>query len=258
MANAAKTIALVIPVYHEEKNIIEVLRRIEHVNLPELCLYLIADYQDDPTLRLVDEFRKTSSLAIQILVQKNSRGPASALKLGITSSTERYIVFLTGDNSDNPADIPALVEVLKQGYSLACASRYSPDGAHVGGPKLKHFLSRMAGRLSFYVLRAGTVDPTNLFKAVSRDFIESIEIDSKYGFTLGLELVTKVQSQNRLHLKDIPTVWIERSFGKSHFDITRWLPSYVYWFYRLLCACLYKLMKKAIPRRGFCADDTTR
>lgn len=234
MAEEEKQIGIVIPVFHEEQTIKTVLLGLQNLNLPRVRVYVVADSNTDPTLAAVESFKAESTLDIRVLVQVSSSGPASALMLGIKESREDFMVFVTGDDSDNPNDIPALVRILQEGYVVASASRYARGGRHVGGPKLKHALSRLAGYISFFLLRTGTSDPTNLFKAVRRDFLESVIIESRQGFTIGIELVTKSQIYSRLANKETPTIWNERSLGHSNFEFFRWLPSYIYWFIRLI------------------------
>ncbi len=249
MVEEEQGIAIVIPVFHEEQTIGAVLSQIQNLHLPFVRIYIVADSNTDPTLNVVESFKAQSHLEIMILIQASSSGPASALRLGIEKSTEAFVVFITGDDSDNPADLPSLVRILQDGYAVASASRYAKGGKHTGGPKLKHALSRLAGYLSFYLLRTGTSDPTNLFKAVRRDFLDSIQIESRHGFTIGIELVTKSQVFSSLPISETPTIWKERSLGNSNFEFFRWLPSYVYWFIWLTINSIKRLQRNARKRK---------
>jgi hypothetical protein len=60
-----------------------------------------------------------------------------------------------------------------------------------------------------------------------------ITIESRYGFELGLELVTKAKKL-KLKIAEIPTIWIERSEGKSNFPLLESLPRYLYWYLKAL------------------------
>jgi dolichol-phosphate mannosyltransferase len=244
MIHKDKLVGIIIPVFHEENTIRKVLLGIESLNLESARIYIIADSDTDPTLDEVRLFLSQSKLDIAILIQVSQSGPAAALKLGIDKSTESFLVFIAGDASDNTADLPKLIGVLDEGYAVASASRYAKGGKHIGGPKVKHGLSRLAGYLTFFVLRAGTSDPTNLFKAARKDFLDSITIESRNGFTIGLELVTKSQIYANLATKECSTVWRERDQGYSNFDFFRWLPSYMYWFVRLTISSLKKHFAK--------------
>jgi hypothetical protein len=140
---------------------------------------------------------------------------------------------MTADDSDDARDIPLLLSKLRAGATVACASRYVKGGEHIGGPRLKYFLSWLAGRIARFVLRVNTCDPTNLFKAVTRDFLNKISIESKSGFTLGLELLGKA-NQAAYSVVEVPTIWHERTMGSSSFKTLKWLPTYIYWFLRLI------------------------
>lgn len=221
------------PVFNEQETIEKVLNSIESSLNEPAVVYLVGDNHLEPTFDVAREVSKELSIKVCCIVQEKEIGPASAIKLGIKLSTEKYIVLLTADDSDDAGDIPKLLSELRNGATLACASRYSLGGQHLGGPRLKFVLSKLAGLIAKQFRQLATSDPTNLFKAVNRNFIESIEIESKKGFTIGLELVGKVNS-HKLTISEIPTVWRERREGISNFKIFRWLPTYIYWFLRLL------------------------
>ena len=177
-------IAIIIPVFQESKSIGKVLTEIENSILAPTRVYLIADDSSDPTLSAAIQVANRMSLSLVTLVQDELRGPANAIKLGIKLSDEKYVIFMTGDDSDNPRDIP-------------------------------------------------TCDPTNLYKATTRDFLNGITIESKFGFTIGLEFVGKANSK-KMKITEIPTVWNERKLGFTTFKLIKWLPSYIYWFLRIV------------------------
>lgn len=226
-------IAIIIPIFNEQDTIGKVLVDIDQSLKEPAIVYLIADSASDPTITAAEIALIGLHIQVCFIIQDGARGPASAIKLGIDSSTEKFIVFMTADDSDNARDLPFLISLLRNGGKVACASRYAKGGEHIGGPKLKHFLSWLAGQIIFYVKQLNTSDPTNLFKAVTRDFLDEITIESKFGFTLGLELVSKANIAS-YSIVEIPTVWHERAVGNSNFKTLKWLPTYLYWFFRLM------------------------
>lgn len=226
-------IAIIIPVFNEQDTIGKVLTDIDRSLVEPAIVYLIADTASDSTIPAAELAAKELATQVRFIIQDGARGPASAIKLGIDSSKEQFTVFMTADDSDDARDIPLLISALKSGAAVACASRYAKGGKHIGGPKLKYFLSWLAGRIVRYVKRLNTCDPTNLYKAVTRDFLDNITIESKFGFTLGLELVGKANIAS-YSIVEIPTIWHERTVGTSSFKILKWLPTYSYWFLRLI------------------------
>ncbi|HTW07420.1 MAG TPA: hypothetical protein VME46_07920, partial [Acidimicrobiales bacterium] len=109
------------------------------------------------------------------------------------------------------------------------ASRYSKGGQQVGGPLLKGFMSRAAGASLRVLARVGTWDPTNSFKAYDRQFVQEVGIHSDKGFEVGLELVAKARRLRR-PVAEMPTIWLDRTLGVSHFKVMKWLPEYLRWY----------------------------
>ena len=68
----------------------------------------------------------------------------------------------------------------------------------------------------------------NLIKFVSKSGVEEVKIESDNGFTLGLEMVVKAKLLKKT-IVEIPTIWIDREFGESKFNMKKFLPSYIYW-----------------------------
>jgi dolichol-phosphate mannosyltransferase len=133
------------------------------------------------------------------------------------------------DGCDDPRQIDELTRLIERGVVVAAASRYMPGGQQVGGPMLKRFMSRTAGRTLYWFARIGTRDATNSFKAYRKAFVDQVGIESRDGFEIGLELTAKARRM-RLPVAEIPTIWLDREAGVSNFKIAKWLPKYLHWY----------------------------
>jgi hypothetical protein len=122
-----------------------------------------------------------------------------------------------------------LTRLVERGVVVACASRYAKTGQQVGGPLIKGLMSKVAGLSLYYGARVGTRDATNSFKAYSTKFVREVGIESDKGFEIGIELVAKAR-RFRQPVAEIPTIWLDRSFGVSNFKIATWLPLYLKWY----------------------------
>jgi len=91
-----------------------------------------------------------------------------------------------GDNSDKLTIIPDMISAWYNGATLVCPSRYMPGGKQHGGPPLKTFLSRTAGKL-LKLLGFPTADATNNFKLYDGQWLRSQNIESDGGFEIALE-----------------------------------------------------------------------
>jgi hypothetical protein len=90
-------------------------------------------------------------------------------------------------------------------------------------------MSRTAGRSLGIIGRVGTSDATNSFKAYSTSFVREVDIHSRSGFEIGLELTAKARRLRR-PVAEISTIWLDRTAGESNFDLKTWLPKYLRWY----------------------------
>jgi dolichol-phosphate mannosyltransferase len=163
------------------------------------------------------------------LVNGYGAGPASAIRFGLDRATAPVIVVLMADGCDDVGQIDDLALLVEQGAVVASASRYAPGGSQRGAPLLKRTLSRLAGVSLRALADAGTCDATNSFKAYSAEFVRSAGVQSRRGFSVGIELTAKAR-RLRLPVAEIPTSWLERRSGRSGFRLVRWLPAYLRWY----------------------------
>jgi dolichol-phosphate mannosyltransferase len=166
---------------------------------------------------------------VRAVVNDFGRGPANAIRYGIHVAQAPVVVVTMADGCDDPRQIDELTRLIERGVVVAAASRYMPGGQQVGGPMLKRFMSRTAGRTLYWFARIGTRDATNSFKAYRKAFVDQVGIESRDGFEIGLELTAKARRM-RLPVAEIPTIWLDREAGVSNFKIAKWLPKYLHWY----------------------------
>jgi len=220
--------SIIMPARNEGPRIVNVLDRIrEEVQIDFECLIVIDDITDS-TFDMVQEYSLFDS-RFRILVNNFSGGPAAAIKYGLENACSTVIVVTMADGSDDPTDIIELVKLVERGVVIAAASRYMPGGQQVGAPFTKSLLSRSAGISLNLFRRVGTNDATNSFKAYSAHFLKEVQIESLHGFEIAIELVAKAK-RNNLPVAEVPTIWLERSYGNSSFKVWRWLPRYLKWY----------------------------
>lgn len=221
-------LTIILPVYHEEENIQEVIAQIQkHVKTPHSVM-VVYDLKDDPTLAKIKEMKLQKS----IVLQKNiyGRGIVNALKTGIQKAKSEIVVIMMADLSDDPKDIDKMVKKIDQGYDIVCASRYSQKGKRIGGPVFKGFLSRISCLSLAFFTGIPTKDATNAFKLFRRDIFKNIKIESVGGFEFPLEVTVKAFVQGK-KITEIPTVWKERESGNSKFKLLHWFPQYLRWYF---------------------------
>ena len=103
----------------------------------------------------------------------NTLGPGVryAIEAGMRAAAAPVVVVSMADVSDDFSRLEEMVSRVEAGADVVCASRYMPGGRQIGGPWFKSFLSRAAGVTLHALSGLPTRDPTNSFKAYSREFL---------------------------------------------------------------------------------------
>ena len=220
--------SLIIPCKEEGENFLTILKRFEENIKDDTEIIVILDSKEDSTY----QFIKNSDTNARIEIN-NNEGVASAINHGIQAAVGNFICIAMGDGSDDPTQVEELLMLVERGLSIAVASRYSRGGQFIGNKNLKYLLSKYSGKFLNLFFSLNTKDPTNMFKAYNREFLQIVGIESDNGFTLGLEMIVKAKLNN-YKVGEIPTIWIDRNFGESKFKFKEFLPSYIFWAGRLI------------------------
>lgn len=100
MIISSDSLSIIIPVYNEEKNIINILQSLECQSLTGFNVIVIDDGSKDRTASLVKEHKPLSySLS---LIQQNNMGAARARENAINSIQSNYIAFIDSDDTLSP------------------------------------------------------------------------------------------------------------------------------------------------------------
>jgi dolichol-phosphate mannosyltransferase len=221
-------VSVVIPAFNEGTTIVPVLDRIFDGVQLECEILVVVDFEQDTTVPVLRAYASHEP-RLKTLISTYDRGPANAIRFGIDHATHPVVVVTMADGSDDPRQIDTLTRLVERGVVVAAASRYSAGGQQVGGSLFKMALSRTAGTSLGLLARVGTKDATNSFKAYSTKFVREVGIESRSGFEIGLELTAKARRM-RLPVAEVPTIWLDRTAGKSNFQLRKWIPQYWRWY----------------------------
>ena len=222
-------VSVIMPAYGEGALIMPVLDRLFAAVTAPCEVLVVVDSAADPTAEVVQWYAGHEP-RLACLVSSYGRGPAHAIRFGADAARGEVLVVTMADGCDDPRQIDELAALVERGVAVAAASRYMPGGQQLGGPRVKGLLSRLAGKTLHLLARAGTRDATNSFKAYSAAFARSVGIDSRHGFEIGIELTAKAR-RLRLPVAEIPTIWLDRPAGQSHFRVREWIPRYLRWYW---------------------------
>ena len=222
------SISVIIPAFEEGEEVVAGLINLSREIKQPNEILVVVDNSIDSTVAPVNKLSEEYP-SIRVVVNTYGAGPANAIRYGIDQAIANVVVVTMADGCDDPRQVEELAHLVKRGVVIASASRYMPGGQQVGGPRLKRLLSRIAGKSFALITGIGTRDATNSFKAYDKKFVEKVGIHSRHGFEIGLELTAKARRLG-LSVAEIPTTWIDRTYGTSNFRLAKWLPRYLGWY----------------------------
>ena len=118
----------------------------------------------------------------------------------------------------------------------------------VGCPFLKAALVRIANFMLHHFARLPTTDASNGFRLFSRRVIEEIAIESTQGFCYSIELLVKAH-RLKWKIAEVPVTWIERQDRRSRFQVLRWLPAYLRWYFYAFATTFLRRPPSTVPMR---------
>jgi dolichol-phosphate mannosyltransferase len=223
-------LTIVIPVYNEGDGFEDLWRELTtHLQFSFRAL-VVYDFDEDNTVPAVEAVIARGERRLSLVKNDIRRGVVGALLTGFRNVTSGPLLVVMADLSDDLAQVSRMLELYREGNHVVVGSRYMKGGRIVNGPFLKQGLSRMAG-VSLYWLRGiPTHDATNAFKVYDSAMLKQFQLESQRGFELNLEITVKAFLDG-YRIVEIPSVWRDRTQGKSKFKLWAWLPHYLRWYF---------------------------
>ena len=207
----AKTLSVLIPVYNEKATVLELLSRVEAVELPvSKQIVVVDDGSTDGTRELLKEL--PVSRATVVLHERN-RGKGAALRTALERATGEFVVVQDADLEYDPSDFPALLGPLLDGRADAVyGSRF------LGGPHRVLFFWHYFGNLVFTLLTnvlydINLTDMGTCYKAFRADLLKAIPLKSER-FGIEAELTAKV-CKRRLRIYEVPISYSGRTYAEG-------------------------------------------
>jgi dolichol-phosphate mannosyltransferase len=223
-------LTIVIPVYNEGAGFEDLWRELDtHLQFSFRAL-VVYDFDEDNTVPAVQAVIARGEKRLSLVKNNIRRGVVGALLTGFRAVENGPLLVVMADLSDDLAQVSQMVELYRQGYDVVVGSRYMKGGRIVNGPMLKQGLSRMAGVSLHWFRRIPTHDATNAFKVYDAAMLKQFSLESQRGFELNLEITVKAFLAG-YRIVEIPSVWRDRTQGKSKFKLWAWLPHYLRWYF---------------------------
>jgi glycosyltransferase involved in cell wall biosynthesis len=206
--------SVVVPFHNEEENVTALydqLKAIMEQVGESFELVLVDDGSSDRSYKLLEEIAAVDSRVLVVKLRRNF-GQTSALAAGFDHAQGEYILAMDGDLQHDPAEIPAFLEKLEEGYDVVSGWRKE----RVDNAIMRKFPSRCANWLMAKLSGVDIHDFGTTFKAYRREVIHNIPL---YGEMH--RFIPALASWYGASICEIPIKNVVRERGKSHYGISR-------------------------------------
>ena len=170
----AVALSLVVPVFDEEENLpklhAEIARHVGAMGVSWEVVY-VDDRSEDTSFDVLMELRAADE-HVRVVRFRRNFGQTPAMSAGFEHSRGEVVVTLDADLQNDPADIPALVAKLHEGFDIVVGWRKNRQDGLV----LRKVPSRIANRLIARLTGATVHDTGCTLKAFRRELIENLPI----------------------------------------------------------------------------------
>ena len=207
--------SIIIPVFNEEKTIIQLLERIHKTKIKDLEyeIIVINDGSHDDTKLLLE---KNQQLFHILINNEKNFGKGYAINLGIKASNSEYIIFQDADLEYDPSDYVNLIQPLLNGKADAVyGSRFL--GSISGGQRVLYYSHRVANflltTLTCFLTNINFSDMETGYKAFRAEAIKNINLKEK-GFGIEPEITIKL-SRKKIRFFEVGISYNGRTYNEG-------------------------------------------
>ena len=212
-AQASPELSVIVPVYNEEESIpklyLQLTRALDHVCVYEVIL--VDDGSTDGTYAALCLLAGRDERVKAIQLRRNF-GQTAAMAAGFDHARGRVIVPMDGDLQNDPADIPALLKKIAEGYDVVSGWRKNRQDRAL----VRKLPSRIANRLISLVTGVKLHDYGCSLKAYRAEVIKGIRL---YGEMH--RFIPALADHMGARVCELPVNHRARKYGRSKYGLKR-------------------------------------
>lgn len=210
-------ILIFIPTLNERDNIQELLERI-HGAVPDAETLFIDGNSTDGTQTIIKQHLSENPKVHLLLIHDKPRGRGAADTAGFRYAVENnfdFMVQMDADLSHQPEHIPNLLNAA-QDNDVIIGSRFIKGGQIIRRGLVRNLLSRCANFYIRLLLDIKIKDSTSGFRCFTKKALASLNLNKKFspGPANLIEILYECD-RNKLKIKEIPIIFINRQKGRS-------------------------------------------
>lgn len=173
-STASLDLSVIAPIYNEEESIPHLIEQV-HAALDgtgrRFELILCDDGSRDTSHEVMKQIAQHDESLVVIRLRRNF-GQTAALQAGLDAARGKYVVLMDADLQNDPADIPAMIAKLDEGYDLVAGWRADRKDAFIN----RRLPSMIANRIISMTTKVQLHDYGCTLKAMTRDVAKELRL----------------------------------------------------------------------------------
>ena len=207
-----RKLSVVVPVYNERNTLVEVLRRMRAVELPDGIEKEIIVVDDGSTDGTRDVLRQLGDSTVRIVMLDKNQGKGAALRAGFGHATGEFVLVQDADLEYDPEDWPKLLNPVLRGRArVVYGSRFTGERRNM---LLLHWIGNRFLSMTTNVLYNTTLsDMETCYKLIERTLVEEMKLTSNR-FDIEAEMSAKILKR-RIRIYEVPISYSGREFDEG-------------------------------------------
>jgi glycosyltransferase involved in cell wall biosynthesis len=202
-----RKLSIVVPVFNERNTLVEIIRRMRAVELPDSIereIVVVDDGSDDGTR---DVLKQLGDSTVRIVLHPENRGKGSAVRTGFAHATGDYVLVQDADLEYDPEDWPRLLAPVLTGKArVVYGSRFTGERRNM---LFLHWVGNRFLSLATNMLYNTTLsDMETCYKLIDRALLERIPLEAER-FEIEPEITAKIL-KCKIRIYEVPISYTGR------------------------------------------------
>ena len=207
-----RKLSVVVPVFNERNTLVEVLRRMRAVELPdgiEREIIVVDDGSNDGTR---DVLKQLGDSTVRVVMHDVNRGKGAALRTGLFHASGEYVLVQDADLEYDPEDWPKLLNPVLRGKArVVYGSRFTGERRNM---LLVHWIGNRSLSMTTNLLYNTTLsDMETCYKLLELHLVDEMKLQSNR-FDIEPEITAKVLKRG-IRIYEVPISYLGREFDEG-------------------------------------------
>jgi glycosyltransferase involved in cell wall biosynthesis len=207
-----RKLSVVVPVFNERNTLVEILRRMRAVELPdgiEREIIVVDDGSEDGTR---DVLKQLGDSTVRVVMHDHNQGKGAALRTGFAHMTGDYVLIQDADLEYDPEDWPRLMHPILRGRArVVYGSRFTGERRNM---LFLHWIGNRFLSFTTNVLYNTTLsDMETCYKLIDRSLLDDMTLTADR-FDFEPEITAKILKRG-VRIYEVPISYAGREFEEG-------------------------------------------